>query len=265
MMKIKNHNSNNYLLLPQEYCRPKKILITGGLGDIFAIESYFPETWYTSVQKIILATRAAPFVIDFFEKKIIPFVNAQIDVIETDFTHPICDMKEFISRTNYRDTENLTDCSISKIFNLIITKKMRYKGSSIIKNLNVDISKFDLPKKFVLICPITNHDKKNPRYFDIKERREINSFLKKEGIKGVIIHNEKYEFSKEIDAIDLSGKTNVEESIEIMKKASGFISVDSAFTVLACQIFNVENILIKSSSKHYDTWIKPYTNPINST
>ena len=252
-----NQSSSNYN-------NPKKILITGGVGDIFSIESHFPQSWYDSVEKIVLATRASEFVYEFFKNKKFPFNKASIEVVEADYKQPVHNIRELLLRTNYTDVNNLVDCSISKIFPLIRSNKFNYKGSSLLTSLDEDLSRFKLPEKYIVICPITNHDIRSPRNLLSYELQVIENFLKNKKLVGIVLHHEKHKCMINSNIINLSGMTSIAESICILKKASGFISVDSCMAVLACQLFQPEQMIIKSNNKQYYNNIKPYTNPLNT-
>ena len=277
MIKISRENSyyeiNNNI--PLEYRAPKEILLTGGIGDLIALDSHFPRIWHFSVEKIVLATRVADFVFSLYKNKLFGFKNAEVEIIRTNYADPIHNINELKRRTNYKNSPNLLDCSIAKIFPFINRNQLPYFKSSLF-DIKQNLDKFNLPEKYIVICPITNHDsicsrsgsglipKRPPRNFENEELEEINLFLNNKKIKGVVLHNDRIENLDENNIINLTGETKFIESIGIINNASGFISIDSCLAVLACQIFNKNEILIKSNNKQYYDNIKPYTNPLNT-
>ena len=65
--------------------------------------------------------------------------------------------------------------------------------------------------------------------------------------------------------INLSGKTSIEESIEILKACNGYIGIDSFLSVFATKIFDKNNVIIKCYNKHGDIWKNVYWYPFNFT
>jgi hypothetical protein len=50
--------------------------------------------------------------------------------------------------------------------------------------------------------------------------------------------------------IDLRGKTTILEAVEILKRSSGYIGIDSCFSILASQVHQAKDILIKTNNPH---------------
>ena len=61
--------------------------------------------------------------------------------------------------------------------------------------------------------------------------------------------------------INLNNQTNFLESIEILKKGSGYLGVDSSLSVLATKLFPVSNLYVKSQNHHLQNFKHIYYMP----
>ena len=143
--------------------------------------------------------------------------------------------------------------------------------------------KFNLPENIMLICPYTQdnrvqcilcdkmHTETNnciaTRNFTIKDYYNTESILKSNKMIGVIVTDVESILPDEIkdSFINLSGKTSIEESIEIMKACHGYIGIDSFLSVFATKIFDKNNVIIKCYNKHGDIWKDVYWYPFKFT
>ena len=90
------------------------------------------------------------------------------------------------------------------------------------------------------------------RNFTIKDYYNTESILKSNKMIGVIVTDVESILPDKIkdSFINLSGKTSIEESIEIMKACHGYIGIDSFLSVFATKIFDKNNVIIKCYNKH---------------
>jgi hypothetical protein len=93
--------------------------------------------------------------------------------------------------------------------------------------------------------------------------------LKNNNLIGVIISNKQVAIDDSMNDhfINLSTKTTLLESIEIMKKCKFYIGIDSLFSIIASKIFNSRNIYIKSNNQGFyinkNIYCFPRGKPIN--
>ena len=164
---------------------------------------------------------------------------------------------------NKKQVENKTKVDLSKVkdysifqifYNEIRKNKREYKYSSILKQKMADISKFNLPKNYCIIHAYTLADFRgtNERNLSLEFLNKI--FSQNQNKKFIIVNNiilEQYNslFSKYKNVINLTGKTSVFETFEILKSANEYIGADSFLSILATKLFPDEKIFVKK----YDT------------
>jgi ADP-heptose:LPS heptosyltransferase len=137
-----------------------------------------------------------------------------------------------------------------------ILKNQNIKNYSFIKQKLCEISKFKLPQEYISISAWTYNIVKSGRLFNIEDWHETIKILKSNNIKGVILNDQKWyldnlwfkEILKEDCFINLTGKTNYFEAIEIVKNSKGFIGIDSSLSIIATQALQEKSIIIKANS-----------------
>jgi ADP-heptose:LPS heptosyltransferase len=108
------------------------------------------------------------------------------------------------------------------------------------------------------------------RNFTINDYYKTESILKNNKMIGVIVTDVESILPDKIkdSFIDLSGKTSIEESIEILKACHGYIGIDSFLSIVASKIFTSNDVIIKSNNKHAYNWENiywyPFTSKLNS-
>jgi hypothetical protein len=131
---------------------------------------------------------------------------------------------------------------------------------------------FSLPDNIFLICPYTRDNRVDcilcnnkhteiynciaTRNFTINDYYNTEKILTKNKMIGVIVTDMQYNLPDSINNsfINLSGKTSIEESIEILKSCHGYIGIDSFLSVVASKIFDNNNVFIKCYNKHGYDW-----------
>jgi hypothetical protein len=157
------------------------------------------------------------------------------------------------------------------------------KNNRFLKKKHCNIEKFNLPKNIMLVCPYTQDNRvdcilcdklhietyncKATRNFTTIDYYNTESILKKNKMIGVIVTDVESILPEEIkdSFINLSGKTSIEESIEILKASHGYIGIDSFLSIVASKIFTSNDVIIKSNNKHAYNWEKVYWYPLTST
>jgi hypothetical protein len=182
---------------------------------------------------------------------------------------------------------NVVDIKLFKYIQNIINCNPKIealnKNNRFLNKTYCDVKKkFNLPENIMLICPYTQdnrvqcilcdkmHTETNDciatRNFTIKDYYDTESILKSNKMIGVIVSEAQYinlpdETKKSF--IDLTGKTSIQESLEILKLSSGYIGIDSFLSVFATKIFDNNNVIIKCYNKHGYEWKDVYWYPLN--
>jgi hypothetical protein len=232
----------------------QEIIITGGIGDFIALESHFPEHWRKNIKKIYLATRASTAI-----KQIISYLpqykHAKIESLWNNFTN-------FFAFYNKKEVQNklpknnikwrkIKDWSISLKFPAIHYGYYRYHDSLLSKVSLANLSKFKLPARYATIVFVSENDRRlKNREFSPKDFANLLAFLEKINLQGVIVNRSKIKPPKHKLLIDLSNKTTILESLEIVKQSTCYIGIDSCLAVFAARHLPPERVVIKCINKH---------------
>lgn len=249
----------------------KAILITGGVGDLMAVESLMTNEERQSIDCIFYATRAAAPCIELLTNiKTFSHLKKQVSIWK-NFTNifGFIDKQQLVDKlcayqpNELQDTvkrlmEQVEDYSIAKIF----IEKRNYHYSSFVNVELACIKKFNLPKRYYCICPYSNNDKRDIRrnYTHVDWAETINILIAK-NIHGVVINAGVDPIPNNPILINLNYKTTIREAVEMVKHAQGYIGIDSAFSVIATKVCNPEDIIIKSHNDHCYNWKHIYFAP----
>lgn len=151
-------------------------------------------------------------------------------------------------------SQGILDYSLTNSFERICSEREAYTGSSLIKNKLCSIDKFDLPDRYYFICP---HSLKAriERQFNDKDWNSTLALLKVNNAKGVVVTQDVLAVPYDESIITLRNKTTIAEACEILKKAQGFIGIDSFSATLAAQL-DLETYLVKSINPRTYAWKK---------
>jgi hypothetical protein len=236
------------------------VFISGGIGDVFAVESFLTNDQKENINTIYYATNKCNFIIDLFNclKYSYPNLKHHISLWD-DFSN----FWAFYSLTDYltksiKDKNNLDlkksqDLSILTIFDNIKNGKIHYNESSFLKEKLTNIDHLLFDEDYFIILPYSTDKRMPERDFNNKDWSETINILEKNKVKGAVINNGLDHIPKHSNIINLSNKTKTCEAIELLKKAKGFIGIDSWLSVLAAKLFSESSLQIKSQNKHcYD-------------
>lgn len=244
--------------------RKHSILLTGGIGDVITLESFLSNEERERIDRIFYATRAWQSVDELFDVLGDKFPSVSIKAtIWDDFSKKFCfycksDLSETL-KTPPDGWNDVSDWSIFTKFPEIENNKRTYTGSSLLKTCLAPISQFNLPDNYVVIVPDSANKAFN-RQFTGSDWGETTRFLVKNKLMGVILRVDGPTIPDHPCFIDLTGKTSLIESIEILKAAKGYIGIDSCLSVLAAKLFD-RILAVKSVNSHLTRWKEIYYAP----
>lgn len=242
----------------------KSILITGGIGDFMALESFITQEQRVMLEGIFYATRAAE-PIQTLMQSVSNYPNLRNHIVLwKDFSHFFAfNNKEEVLGSLSKGGADVTargrrnrwlqilshtnDYSIQRKFHLTTLKP--FVGSSFLSNKLTDASRFGL-KDYYVICPYSKDKRNTQRDFKRKDWQATISLLKLFNAKGVVLNQGEDNVPPNPSIINLSNQTNICESIEILKNSKGYIGIDSCLSVLASQLFSPPHLMIKSVNTH---------------
>jgi ADP-heptose:LPS heptosyltransferase len=234
----------------------ESVFITGGIGDVIAVESFLTNEEKESIITIFYATNKKDFIQILFDS-LKSYKNLKShSVVWDDFTKFWCfySLEDFLNKTKLNNInprlKRSKDLSILNFFDKIHKKEVEYNKSSFLQNTLANIANFNLPENSITILPYSNDKRNKKRDFDVKDWENCIDFLKKNNFKGIVL-NEGSDIVPENEIIiNLSNKTSLLESIEILKFSNGYLGIDSWLSVLAAKLFEIPLLQIKSNNQH---------------
>ncbi len=242
---------------------------TCGIGDYIAIDSFLRKEERESITKIYWGTRQRKNLMRLAVNSF-PNLKAQT-IVHDDFTGPNTNMFCFNSIEDMgRKTgkiiydKNIIDYSISVVFLEIIKRRRIIYYSPLFKNILADISKFNLPEKFILVHPYSDNLPDKQRDFSNSDWKYIINMAVSCNLPCVVVGQGDRSIPSSERIINLINKTTVLEVLEITKKAYSFIGSASFVSVFASKLICPNKILVKSVQSLIDGyWWKCYYAPIN--
>lgn len=244
------------------------IFLTAGIGDFFALESFFPDRLRQSLNKVYYATKQHETIKKFFIPEEYPNLKEHIP-IWTDFSkfwsfdskaHVI----NFLTKNGHSDLItpgflDTMDFSIHEIFPRFY-KTWAYNGPKVFKHSDTSLVK-DLPKNYVFVSPCSYDKRVKNRDFSESDWDALIKYLST-GKTGVIINQGDDEIPEHSSLINLSNKTTLNQAIGILSKANEYVGIDSCFSPLATKILQPNKITIKSVNWHCYHFLQPYFAPL---
>jgi hypothetical protein len=243
---------------PDRQVKKWDVATTGGLGDVIAMESFVPAKNRKNIKRIFYATKAMALIKQLFDS--VPMYKENIEHVPVwhDFEkyltfYSVLEFLPQIMTTEYvdyyDDLKMADDWSIETKFWEVDHRRLQYHGSTFLLTQLADISRLELPTEpFLCIQPHTAND--DFRSFDDQVWGERLARLESLKMRGVVVGVGETNAPKHPLLIDLTNRTSIPESVEVLKAAHGFWGVDSWMSVLAAKKFTPEWIYVVSNSGH---------------
>lgn len=242
---------------------------TGGVGDIFAVESFLTKEMRESVKTILYATLKLKPIEELF-RALPNYSSLQYHVpIWNDFSDFWCfySLHECYSFLQTKQVQprlpigNVLDLSIFPTFDRVRRGVLSYTGSSFLEHRIAEIVNFGLPSGYITICPYSSDKRISERDYTATDWEETIFILRKMGRKGVVINHGPENIPDAPELISLSNKATICEAVEILKASSGYIGIDSFLSVLAVKLFEAPYLIIKSRNDHCHHYADCYFAP----
>ena len=143
--------------------------------------------------------------------------------------------------------------SIETLRDHAIEHRLEYRGSSFLRHRLECTIPAGLPERFCHLQPDTP---KNGRLCDrwIREREwpGVIGLLESWDLVGLVVNSPggKATVPRHPRLIDWTGRTSMAQSVEVLKRSSGYIGVDSCFAILAAQLFGPDRLAIRSTNPY---------------
>jgi len=234
-----------------------EILLTCGIGDFIAMESHAPLVERELVTSIHWATRARESI-----QQLVPFVfpNVEEHVVQRDtwgapFTTEFC-----VSSRD--DLPNLppevVDWSVKVVSDEIRTGQRRFHGSALMDVQLATLDGIPLPTRpYFVVHPFSENARTVERDLDPRERTAAFRHAAKLGYSCVVVNKGGPRIAVPPNVVDLSDKLTLFQTLEIVKRAAGFIGCASFPAVLAAQVLTPQWLFVKCnpSVKRFYHWL----------
>jgi hypothetical protein len=239
---------------PPNTAPARSIVLTGGVGDIFALESYMTDAQREAVTTICWATNKRKIIQPLFEG-LPSFPNLKDNlVVWDDFDKFWCFLSKNECRQRLTDPpapfEAAEDWSIVPKFDQFRRSGARSTYSSFLRYRLADVSGLCLPVRYVVICPYSTDKRMQSRDFDDADWAATLYWLVKRETVGVVLNTGTDFVPKTGSLLDLSNGTTLAQAVEVLKGSRGYIGIDSSLSVLAAKLFEFPNLMIKSKNSH---------------
>lgn len=230
------------------------ILLTGGLGDVLAIEAFFSDGLRNKLQTICYATHKSALIQSCF--KAVPTYTAEPIIVWSDFKNFWCfySKAEIQAKLGSRrapvEFYMAQDYSINAVFPRIRTKDLAYNGSSFVNHTLADISHFALPKLYLTVSPYSSDKRNAERDFKEDDWNDLLRYARQHALPLVVLNDKQEKIPADPLITNLSCKTTVVQALEVVKQGCGYVGIDSSVSVIAAKVFTKDRLAVRSRNGH---------------
>lgn len=225
----------------------KTILLNGGVGDFFAVESVLTPEERERLETVHYCCPNAA-AIEQVMRALPNYPNLKHHVIR--LYRGRADSARLASELH------ADNWSIKAVF----PQQRPYMGSSVLQHRLADPT---LPgKPYAVVCGHSTWGKHEGRSFTDEDWLRCRDWCEERGLLGVLIGNDAVAAPPEL--LDLRHQTSILESIEILKGAKGYCGIDTCWSVLGAKLFPEANLCVKAVKNahcraHLESYFLPRT------
>lgn len=228
----------------------KKLFITGGVGDFFTLESFLTTKEIESVTVVYQMGYRPPSVEPLAE---IVFPNLKHYCYFwhcLDSKNATWSLQGTLARKMKAVDPSICILPCNVLFSAIKSNCRQFQGSIFLSNKMAAVDNLQLPLEYAFINPHTVNATGawSFRTFEKTEWGHVIRYLQQENLKGVVVGLDCLNIPQDDSLIDLNNSTTLLEAIEILKGSKAYVGIDSAFSVLAAQLFPKEQLYVRSRS-----------------
>lgn len=223
----------------------RSILLTGGIGDVFAVEGMMTPGERDALESVCYACPAGAIIRMAF-RRLPNYPRLRSHVLLRTGRRVFHSLPKVRLR-GYVVPEGTEDWSIGAIF----PQQRPYSGSSFTRHKLTGLrTRLRAPGPYVVIQPVSSWGRWPERDFDGDDWQCAKAFLEAKGLFGVILNQHGSPLPNWPCLIGWQGITTLAESIELMKGAQGYLGIDSCLSVLAAKLFPVTRLAVKGTRAH---------------
>ncbi len=219
------------------------ILITGGIGDFIAVEGQLSPEERERVGVVYYAAPAAAEIETLFRAlPNYPRLTRHV-TLPTGGT-VLYERAEVEAVVGQVLPERVQDLSIRKRFPLL----RPYVGSSL---LLTALAAVDVPDRpYVVVVPHSTWFSPAGRSFDDGDWGRLFQALESHDLAGVVLCRDRVAIPSHPRLIDRQGELTILQSVEVLKRAAGYMGIDSWASVLAAKLFPACRMSVKNTWAH---------------
>ena len=231
----------------------RAILLTGGIGDAFALEGMMRPEEREQLSAIYYACPAAREISDLFAAlPNYPKLRRHILLPSAKKVHY---SQASVEADHGALPAAVEDWSVLRQFQ----RRRAYAGSSFLTH-RLARPRTSLGEYVAIVPASQKFGRWADRDFSAADWSVCIGFLESWGLSGVVLGSESAPLPQG-PLTDLRGKISILESIEVLKGARGYLGIDSCLSVLAAKLFPVSRLSVKSVSGHLYQWSATYYAP----
>jgi hypothetical protein len=225
------------------------MLLTGGLGDVFTVESFMSPEERAGIQTIYYACPWPRQMQELFAA-IPTFPNLKT-------SHEFKTSKTYHNRMEAEAVHGKIPARDYSIF-VVFHQARTYTGSSWLMHRLCEPPKLDCGP-YAAIVPYTSWGRREGREFSAADWETCLRYLEAKDLRGVLLYSGPDVMPEHPRLVNMANKTNIVEAVEILKGAVAYLGIDSALSVLAAKLF--PRIAVKTISAHTEKWKRLYFSP----
>lgn len=216
------------------------ILLTGGIGDIFALDGFWSKKQKNEIKHIILATPQADIIESLFKDNVFYPSLESIEIVSKSVHFEVSSVPGL---ENYKEIE---DCSILIKFPLYRKQYNEYQFSSLIHPSKIRLN------QAIIVPDSTNYY--IGRDYDTQDWLKTVQILHQTNLTGIVL-NPCCKVPRH-PLLKVVHNDTMLESVKMLNESSAYIGIDSCLSVLASR--SKINCIVKSINPHCFNWRDMY-------
>lgn len=225
-----------------------RLYFSEGLGDVFAVLSRLSDEEQAQIEVIHWGTPKS-----FQMRSLFRATEAYKHIRHEQWNHV------------RQRPQSILDCSIQKQFPTFRTRPF---NPSKFLTLTADLTRFNLPSKYAVIqhdtTAHTTEASRKLRKLHPEEWQVILDWLEGRDLVGVVLNTDGTEAPPDHPRLlNLIGQTSLVESVAILNQANAYTGIASCLCVLASQLFDADNLLVKGPEvnlwRNRESYFAPHT------
>jgi hypothetical protein len=243
--------------------------VTGGIGDVLALDAFMTDPERERIRRVFYCTRKEEPVREIL-KLALPRVLEHRSVWENwDERWCYHSLPDFVAEQRLQghkvpqEVMAADDWSILVQFHAIRRGFRQYIGSQIGLR-SIETKGLVNHERYAIICPYSSDKRDRRRDFSKDDWACLSSWLNFKGVTGYVLNDKSEAIPPYPNFVDLSGQTTLLQGIKLLRKASYYIGIDSSLSVSAAKVLRPDQMAIRSVNTHLYKWQDVYYAPHQS-